>query len=136
MVWVMLNPSTADAFVDDPTIRRCMGFAKREGFEAIDVINLFALRTTKPKHLLDHPHPEGPDNAHQWRNTLTSPTLFVVAAWGAYAKKVGFGWQNPTYYEFVNRQHNGNFKCLGVTSDGSPRHPLYLPGDKEFEEWE
>jgi hypothetical protein len=136
MVWVMLNPSTADACVDDPTIRRCIGFAKREGFDAIDVINLFAYRATKPADLATVADPEGPANAHEWANTLTSPSLFVVAAWGAHARKIGFGWKNPTYYELTKRQHNGNFKCLGTTADGSPRHPLYVKGDQEFVEWD
>jgi hypothetical protein len=59
MVWLMLNPSTADAMNDDPTIRRCIGFAQREGCGSIQVLNLYALRATKPKHLFDHPDPEG-----------------------------------------------------------------------------
>jgi hypothetical protein len=66
MAWVMLNPSTADAEVDDPTIRRCMSFAKREGYDGIEVLNLYGLRATKPKHLLDHPDPEGPQNLRHW----------------------------------------------------------------------
>jgi len=60
MVWIMLNPSTADAEVDDPTIRRCIGFARREHCGGIEVVNLYALRATNPAA---HPTPEGPENA-------------------------------------------------------------------------
>lgn len=141
MVWVMLNPSTADASVDDPTIRRCMGFARREGFDAIDVINLFAYRATKPSELREAAEagvdPEGPLNAQEWGNTLHGPPKMVVAAWGAHARKMGFGWWNPTFLEFVKQQDRpGGFMCLGTTSDGSPRHPLYVKGDQEFVPWE
>ena len=62
MVWIMLNPSTADAFAEDPTIRRCLIFAHREGCGGLTVVNLFALRSTDPKALTRHPDPVGPAN--------------------------------------------------------------------------
>jgi hypothetical protein len=58
LCWIMLNPSTADSFIDDRTIGRCMRFADRWGYGSMSVINLYALRTSKPEHLLDHPDPE------------------------------------------------------------------------------
>lgn len=129
MVWVMLNPSTADAAADDPTIRRCMGFARREGYAGIEVINLYALRCTKPKHLLDHPDPEGPDNSHHWDQVLSAPNIGkVVAAWGAAVS----GDRLPGS-RALGRWFRGHWCCLGVTAGGYPRHPLYVKSTRAFE---
>lgn len=128
MVFVMLNPSTADATTDDPTIRRCIGFAKREGCGGIQVVNLYALRATKPLHLLDHPDPEGPENSMAWAEVLYDGAV-PVAAWGANALLPGLPESealtssSPAWY------------CLGTTKDGAPRHPLYVPADQPLERW-
>lgn len=131
MLWVMLNPSTADADVDDPTIRRCMGFARREGCDAIDVINLYAYRATDPKELLTAPCPEGPENLHHWTNALYGPPKFKIAAWGAFAKKTRYDWRRATFETLANT----DFLCLGQTRDGSPKHPLYVKSDQELVPW-
>ena len=126
MVFIMLNPSTADAEVDDPTIRRCVGFAKREGCGGIEVINLYALRATKPRHLLDHPDPEGPSNASVWRVILDyyhrGP---IVAAWGSHIHMGGL----PASRAFWEQGMGRMLKCLGITKGGDPKHPLYLAAD-------
>ena len=130
MVWAMLNPSTADANVDDPTIRRCMGFARREGYDGIEVINLYALRATKPTHLLDHPDPEGPKNKHHWTEVLTDHKVgMVMAGWGAHA---GMG-HLPASRAADFWRSAGCWRCVGWTKDGYPRHPLYVKGDAEIE---
>lgn len=125
MTFIMLNPSTADADVDDPTIRRCMGFARREGFGGIEVINLYALRATRPVHLLDHPHPEGPRNREVWDLVLQHDGP-VVAAWGSSAPD-----GCPTS-EALNDHPSEmlDWLCLGRTSKGNPRHPLYQRKDE------
>jgi len=131
MAWVMLNPSTADAEVNDPTIRRCMGFARREGYDGIEVVNLYGLRATKPKHLIDHPDPEGPHNRLAWAEALYGPRIgIVIAAWGAAAtekrlppSRALWGYAGPP------------MRCLGVTKDACPRHPLYARGDTKMEMW-
>lgn len=129
MAWIMLNPSTADAEIDDPTIRRCMTFARREGYDGIEVINLYGLRATKPKHLLDHPDPEGPDNSHHWNAILTDCGIgMIVAAWGAGRPRIA-GHPIPSFV--YDNQPSGLF-CLGTTQDGEPRHPLYVKGDQEM----
>ena len=130
MVWIMLNPSTADAETDDPTIRRCISFAKREGCNAIEVINLYALRCTKPKHLLDHPDPEGEDNGRVWWQTLNiSGMPLIVAAWGASVPKLA----PPSQALLRFKDFSDEWLCLGQTADGSPRHPLYIPADTRLE---
>lgn len=68
--FVMLNPSTADAEQDDPTIRRCLGYAFRWGFARLIVTNLYALRSTDPRALWEHPDPIGPGK--------TTPKLWMM----------------------------------------------------------
>ena len=122
VLFVMLNPSTADARFDDPTIRRCVGFARAWGYNRLLVGNLFALRATDPATLLTDPDPVGPAN-DDWLATLASRATIIVAAWDAAPVArdrgrivlAGLRTAAPTY-------------TLGLTKDGAPRHPLYLPG--------
>lgn len=123
MIFIMCNPSTADAKVDDPTIVRCMGFARRENCGGITVINRFALRSTRPEHLLHHPDPVGPQNRDFWRLTLDyhhrGP---VVAAWGASTPPE---LEDTPLPETVGTDRTG-WLTLGYTLTGHPRHPLYV----------
>jgi len=126
MVVVMLNPSTADAFTDDPTIRRLAGekgFARRERAGGLVVVNLFALRSTNPAALLRHPDPVGKYNDLFIRRA-TSLAGTVVAAWGAQGVQDGRG--AAVAASLVQRRVP--LSCLGMTATGQPRHPLYLPG--------
>ncbi len=120
--FIMLNPSTADADLDDPTIRRCIGFGQRDGYGGIQVVNLYAFRATKPSEMLAAIDPVGPDNDAAWLQINGD----VVAAWGANAKQ-----------DQVNRAIGvfQELKCLGVTKDGHPRHPLYIRGDQPIIPW-
>lgn len=127
-VFVMLNPSTADASLDDPTIRRCMAFARREGASGIVVVNLFGLRATDPKVLDKHPDPVGPENAANIGMALLSATVAgrpVICAWGA-NKNVG---KLADDLERRADDFGVELVCLGLTKDGHPRHPLYVRGD-------
>lgn len=125
-VFVMLNPSTADGERDDPTIRRCVGFAKRWNFERLEVVNLFAYRATKPKTIFDllanGGDPIGWQNSEIVGEVATDAGL-IVCAWGAHGDlgeqdEIMRGWLLP-------------LPCfaLGFTKDGHPRHPLYAPAD-------
>lgn len=83
--FIMLNPSTADATEDDPTIRRCISFAKREGAGAISVVNLFAFRATKPADMMKATDPIGPENndhLREWVGHEFGFAKLVIAAWG------------------------------------------------------
>jgi hypothetical protein len=116
----MLNPSTADAKQDDPTIRRCMGFARRWRYGGIVVVNLFAYRATHPCELLQACDPVGPDNDSAL--TLHTAGHRVIAAWGRYGRFQGRAGD-------VLRLLGGHVvECLGTTRQGHPRHPLYVPG--------
>ncbi|MEO1908771.1 MAG: DUF1643 domain-containing protein [Citromicrobium sp.] len=131
-VFVMLNPSTADGEQDDPTIRRCVAFAKRFGFDRLDVLNLFAWRATSPKDLLavgPERNPVGIENSNAYCDTLDKAGM-IVCAWGAHGRHLG---QDETALGWIE-QHNDRgapIVALGLTKDGSPRHPLYLRADSE-----
>lgn len=122
MVWVMLNPSTASATRDDPTIARCVGFAKAWGYGRIDVVNLYALRATKPRALWTHPDPVGEHN-DRWIRRATQRAGLVVAAWGAHGER---GYRAAHVAAWLGDLHP--VYCLGTTRSGQPRHPLYVPG--------
>ena len=123
--FVMLNPSTADASQDDPTIRRCIGFAKAFGCGGLHVVNLYAFRATKPADLWKAPDPIGPENDETLRSTFLtaygegSP---VIAAWGANADPL-----RARFVEVIARAAGVTLAALGVTKNSAPRHPLYLP---------
>lgn len=124
--FVMLNPSTADADVDDPTIRRCMGFARRFEAGGIIVVNLFAYRATDPVELKRVADPIGPANFDALQEIAivsggtNSP---VICAWGTSA-----GERGADVVAMMRREHAHLF-CLGLTKGGHPRHPLYVRGD-------
>lgn len=122
--WIMLNPSTADASVDDPTVRRCQRFARAWGYAGVTVVNLFALRSTDPAVLRRHPEPVGPGNNHAIVEAATAAAL-VVCAWGVH------GAVNHREAEVLALLTHLDLYCLGVTAGGAPRHPLYLHGDSK-----
>ncbi|PZT71406.1 DUF1643 domain-containing protein [Streptomyces sp. AC1-42T] len=121
---VMLNPSTADAHVDDRTIGRCTAFARREEAGGLLVVNLFALRATKPRPALtEADDPVGPYNDSFIRHAAgVCETL--VAAWGSHGALRDRGRQVTD----LLWDQGAALRCLGTTGSGHPRHPLYLPG--------
>ena len=116
--FVMLNPSTADGFTDDPTIRRCIGFARTWGYGGLKVVNLYAYRATNPNDIWKVEDPVGPDNDLYIRK-MVEDCSGIVAAWGAGAK-------DRKRIDHV-LQLLGDVKCLGKTKAGDPWHPLYKP---------
>lgn len=132
LVFIMLNPSTADADIDDPTIRRCMGFAKREGFGGIVVVNLFAFRATKPADLWKADNPIGPENADHLRLAFTyTMGRPLIAAWGAH----GQGTAGEATAKRLAYSLGHAFSCLGKTTKGAPCHPLRLASLTPLEPW-
>jgi hypothetical protein len=127
-VWIMLNPSTADAMADDPTIRRCTAFTKAWGLAGLTVVNLFALRATDPRELLSHPAPVGGANDRFIREEV-HPWSVVVAAWGAHKITAA---RSRAVMEIIAAAGSG-VGCLGVTKGGHPRHPLYVPASQALE---
>lgn len=127
LVWIMLNPSTADAYQDDPTIRKVRGFTKRFGFERWIVVNLFSFRATDPKacaklYASDPIRAIGPLSDEALGN-VTSDCKDIVVAWGAqpWARK-----RTIDVLDLLARQRRSP-RCLGVSKDGHPFHPLMQP---------
>lgn len=127
VLFIMLNPSTADALIDDPTIRRCIDFAKGFGYNAIEVVNLYAWRATKPEDLPPTTWiAVGPDNDVAIAEAVDRADI-VIAAWGASAGQ----YRSRDVLAYLDAIGKWPY-CLGATINGSPKHPLYLPKDTEL----
>lgn len=124
MLWVMLNPSTADETTNDATITRCVGFSKVWGYGGLDVVNLFALRATRPSTLRQVADPIGPENDRYITQAL-SRAGGIVVAWGEHG---GFLGRDRAVLERLAQHATQALYCIGVTKNGSPRHPLYVAG--------
>lgn len=120
--FVALNPSTADEETDDPTLRRCVGFARDWGFDALCITNLFAWRATDPAHLKTVEDPVGPEN-DRWLRTCAEGARRIVVAWG----EEGGRWERANEVLMNLPQ----VLCLGKTRQGYPRHPLYVSRSTE-----
>ncbi len=142
VAFIGLNPSTADETEDDPTMRRCIAFARDWGFGAFDMLNLFAWRSTDPLGLLSAPEPVGPDNDRHLRAVMDRASRIVIA-WGSH-RKGGLPAIIADRVRVVQpmlRAHGivgaalGPIEVghLGLNADGNPKHPLYLPAITPFE---
>lgn len=126
--FVLLNPNQADGEYNDPTIRRCIGFAKRWGFGGLEVVNLFAHRAKTPQLLKQAIEPIGQDN-DRYLMTLPNRVEVIVLAWGNWGEL----WQRDrAVLPFFQIQ---NVYSFGVTKLGHPKHPLYLRGDSDRVPW-
>ena len=119
----LLNPSTADAKVLDPTLKRCVTFARRWGASHMEVVNAFALRSTNPKGLKQTDDPNGPGNDRAIVRAAKRADL-VVVGWGTHAAL-------HDRHDAVLGLLGGVCEpmCFATTKAGFPKHPLYLPGD-------
>jgi|HubBroStandDraft_1064217.scaffolds.fasta_scaffold327952_2 hypothetical protein len=118
VLFVGLNPSTADAKRNDPTIRRCIRFAHDWGFGSLIMANLFAYRATQPGILPRADDPIGPKN-NSWLSRLQKQADIVIAAWGIHGTLRARNLEVLPRFPIIH--------CLGKTKSGHPRHPLYLP---------
>lgn len=123
--FVMLNPSTADAYVDDPTIRRCIGFAKAWHCGGLVVVNLYGYRATRPQELWTVDDPVGPQNDHHLLLAMMDGERDggpVIAAWGAHARA-----DRVKEISLSAEACRIQLQALKITKSGAPGHPLYLP---------
>lgn len=137
IVWVMCNPSIADAEVDDPTIRRCIRFSRDWGFPGLVVVNLYAFRATKPAKMQLAEDAIGPDNERAIRSTIGDPYVDqVMFAWGSSIVKTGCTTPQSQAWATGEAHKRGHaVMCLGRTTLGYPRHPLYVPAATMPEPW-
>lgn len=124
VMFVGLNPSTADETIDDPTIRRCINFAKAWDCTGLVMMNAFAFRATDPKVMKSADDPIGPDN-DKFLSLWSKSADLVIAAWGVNCSKE----RADSVCCLLDR----DIHCLGVTAKGFPRHPLYVRGDTKPE---
>lgn len=121
VLWIMLNPSTADAIQDDPTIRRVTDFSWRWGFDRVEIVNAYALRSTNPAHLWSHPDPVGPLNDLYIMDAAEYADETIIA-WGVNVEDTRARWVR----QLLARFSKNGAGCLGRTKGGHPKHPLYL----------
>lgn len=133
VLWVMLNPSTADAEKDDTTIAKITKFTKRFGYGAFEVVNLYAYRATDPKEMFaaqkNGVDIVGPEN-DKWISEIAVGARVIIVAWGANAEWSRVRKAMP----FIDSVNLG-VGCLSVTKSGHPGHPLYLPDCSVRKAW-
>jgi len=117
VAFVGLNPSTADEYKNDPTVRRCITYAREWGYSGLIMLNLFAFRSTDPNQLYDIKDPIGPDNDFHLRSA-SSKSRITVVAWGTHRSGIS---RAKDVLKLLRDPH-----CLALTKSGAPRHPLYL----------
>lgn len=124
LMFIGLNPSTADESADDPTIRRCIRFAKDWGYGGLFMMNAYAFRATDPRDMKASLDPIGPGNDEALR-FRASQVGMIIAAWGVHC--------SPGRAKVVCEAIGRPIHCLGKTKDGCPKHPLYLRADTKPE---
>ena len=130
ITFLMCNPSTADAFIVDPTVRKCLHFARRDGYQGAEVLNIFALRSTDPAGLLcDDPIGRLNDDF------IRAIQGTVCVAWGGVGAKVKGHKDRPAEVLEILSSQSVEIVCLGRNGDGTPKHPCYLRNTTELEPW-
>lgn len=126
--FILLNPSTANEIVDDPTVKACISFAKRWGYDGLYITNLFAYRTKSPKELKKADSPIGEEN-DKYLSKHAKKSDLVVAAWGNHGKFAG---RNLEVLKIIK---DTPIHCLGTTKLEEPRHPLYVRREQLAKKW-
>lgn len=128
-VVIGLNPSTATEEADDPTVRRCVGFAKREGCGSLCILNIFAFRSTNPRKLISCVDPVGEEN-DKYIVKECSNAKVIIAAYGAHGKLNG---RDAEVLRLLKTKlPEKKIMCFGITKHGNPKHPLYQPRDAKL----
>lgn len=137
VLFIMLNPSTADAEVFDPTVRRCFGYAQRWGYNSMNVANIYAYRATDPKVMLEAEY-NGidiiglPEN-DLWITKQAAEAETIICAWGAMKWSYNRAKQVAS---FLKMMYPYKVHCLKLSKDGCPVHPLYQRNDLQPLFWE
>ncbi len=130
-LFVMLNPSTATEFQNDPTVERCERRARALGFGAFRVTNIFAYRATDPKVMRAQADPVGPENDAAIRDSALDWADRIICAWGTHGAHLTRGPQVAALLRATGKP----LFTLGLTQDGHPKHPLYIGYDRQPEPW-
>lgn len=122
LLWVLLNPSTADGQIDDPTLCRCMDFSRGWGYGGLEIANLFAFRATYPQDLRRTLDPVGPEN-DQYLAAAAGRAAGIIVAWG---KQGTYQLRDRAVLALLSQHAAQSLQCIGAVQNGCPRHPLYL----------
>ena len=117
-MFIGLNPSTADEIKNDPTVTRCINYAKQWGYGGMIMSNIFAYRATDPKVMKTAKDPIGPDT-DQWLFKSAEISDLIVAAWGNHG---GFMDRGKNVFQLFK---GIDLHCLAMNKTGHPKHPLY-----------
>lgn len=125
IIFILLNPSTADAYVDDNTVKKCIKFAETWKFGSLEIVNLFAYRATDPRVLITVDEPIGKENDRYILESVKNANKIVV------------GWGNKCCFssrdiDVLNLLSNYKLYCLDINKTGKPKHPLYVAENKEL----
>lgn len=129
ILWVMLNPSIADAEQLDPTLRRCLGFSKAWGYGRMVIANIYALRSTDPKRLLKHNHNPSNriNNQYIYQEALRCKKIVLGCGSHSMARD-----RLSEVTHVITNLAGKKCYCLGTTQAGYPKHPLYVAGNTEL----
>ena len=130
ILFILLNPSTADEAVDDPTIRRCIGFAKEWGAGGIVVVNLFAFRATSPDEMMAVDDPIGPLNDRTILKVAGAASI-AICAWGNSGNHLG----RSSSLKRIMVDKGVELFCLGTNNSGEPKHPLYIKSGTKLKQY-
>lgn len=138
VTWWLLNPSTADAAIDDMTVTKCCTYAHRWGYGSVEIVNLFSWRSSKPEALRRCPMPVHPDNDGYVRRAMAGAQV-VVAGWGGAIRKacltVEAAGEVEEWAQSLAEEVDVELLCLGVTQQGHPRHPSRLGYEEPVHRW-
>jgi hypothetical protein len=123
LLWVLLNPNTADEQTDDPTLRRCIRFSREWQYGGLEIVNLFAFRTPHPHDLHRVADPIGDEN-DQYLTAAAARAAGIILAWGA---KGAYLQRDRTVLALLSLHATQSLYCLGIAHNGCPCHPLYRP---------
>jgi hypothetical protein len=129
IAFIGLNPSTADEIKNDPTVAKCIRWAKKWGYNEMWMLNIFAIRSTDPKYLRMVADPIGFGNDTSISH-ITSKATTIVCCWGTGGEFLHRGYR--VWHDLLN--HSKTY-CLGYTKAGHPRHPLYMSNDTSLQEF-
>ena len=130
LVWIALNPSTADHEKNDPTVTRMINFSKKWGYDGLKLLNIFALRSTDPGGLRKIDDPIGPDNDWWIKTVAGARGQDVVCAWGVHGIFMSRG---ANVMNDLLLSSGANVSVLGWTKSGCPKHPLYLASSTQLQ---
>lgn len=137
VAWLMFNPSTATLTLDDPTIRKCIGFSKRWGYARLVILNLYAIRSTDPRAVKRMGFSAiGPEN-NFWIEKSLEDCEELICSWGCSQHVPDINARVATVKSMIEKNYpNLPMRCLGYKKDGHPRHPLMIPYEMQRVQFE